>query len=257
MDCSDQHPERITSWTDFATHLQLNFGPVDANQEARDKLRHIHQRGSAKSYVQEFRKLAIEASDIPERELLDWFTQGLKSQLKVKIEKAKCLGHCTTMAQVVTLAEKLDNALSRAQSNDNVRATPTIPRFDPIRVKASHPPMMQRGTTKPRSNGSQVPLSGTQNRNFQVSQRPGTPQCSYCHFLGHTLDECRKRKAAMGLNLIPPRPKVNHLQVEPDVTVQAESSEEPSQRIRKILPPQMTWKTLLICRKTDSFCKPG
>ena len=209
LDCPETHPERIASWTDFASGLQTNFGPVDANQEARDKLRLLHQKGTVKSYVQEFRKLALEANDIPDRELLDWFMQGLKPPLRVELEKAKCLGHCASMAQIVVLAERLDNVLIRSRASEAARVNHPQTPYNPPRYRTPQLATPFKGSPGPRLAGPSTIPPGNPTRESKYASK----QCNYCHNLGHTIDECRKRKSQRPPFSNPGPTKVNAVDV--------------------------------------------
>ncbi|MFQ6632127.1 hypothetical protein Gotur_008687 [Gossypium turneri] len=63
------------------------FYPEFTEEEARAKLQGISQRGIVGEYVQEFKELMLQVSDVTEREALLAFQNGLKSWVRQEVEQ--------------------------------------------------------------------------------------------------------------------------------------------------------------------------
>ena len=112
------HHSRITEWEDFINNLRLNFKPLNFEKINRDHLTNLNQTGSAKKYINEFRRLAFNIPSMPTNELLYKFLYGCKPSVKLELEKAQALGLCTTLEQTIQMAEQMDNILFQASKSN-------------------------------------------------------------------------------------------------------------------------------------------
>ncbi|MBA0666490.1 hypothetical protein Goklo_002894 [Gossypium klotzschianum] len=69
----------IGTWQEFQCELKGRFYPEIIEEEARAKLQGITQRGTVGEYVQEFKELMLQVSNVIEKEVLIAFRNGLKS----------------------------------------------------------------------------------------------------------------------------------------------------------------------------------
>ncbi len=67
----------MDSFDDFKRELKSQFFPVNAEEEARGKLRRLKQTGSIRDYVKEFTTLEI--PDTSDKDALFLFMDGLQS----------------------------------------------------------------------------------------------------------------------------------------------------------------------------------
>lgn len=199
------HPARIKDWSTFVQAIEANFRPVNQEARARDMLAELRQRGSARTYTREFRQLAMEIPSMPTHELQDKYIRGLKSQIKVEVEKSQALGLCQTLEEVITMAEKMDTIISQQPMEETSR--PTL-----RSVGRRHP----WGMGQPRVDAPLRPphLQPTRILTDERTKAPGLSQedreklrkqnkCFYCKEIGHIAVHCPKKG----------RPKINQVQL--------------------------------------------
>jgi len=69
------------TWSEFESYMRKKYTPANHNQIIRNKLQNLKQITSVKDHYIEFRKLAIQASNMNDDEKLDLFLKGLKRDI--------------------------------------------------------------------------------------------------------------------------------------------------------------------------------
>ncbi|TYK18079.1 uncharacterized protein E5676_scaffold306G004150 [Cucumis melo var. makuwa] len=100
---ADQSGNAIHSWEQFKTELRKHFVPHNAEIESRGKLRHLRHIGSILDYVKEFTTLMLEIGDLPEKEALFQFKDGLKDWAKIELDRR----NVQTLDDAIAAAETL------------------------------------------------------------------------------------------------------------------------------------------------------
>ena len=78
----------IPNWDEFVNLIRLEFVPSDSNRSARNKLKCLYQRRSVAEYLGAFRDTALCIPGITDEEKLDRFTDGLKHDVRLEVNKA-------------------------------------------------------------------------------------------------------------------------------------------------------------------------
>ena len=84
---TDKRQGEIGTWQEFQCELKGQFYPEFAEEEARAKLQEIMQRGTVREYVQEFKELMLQISDVTDEEALLAFQKGLKPWVRQEVEQ--------------------------------------------------------------------------------------------------------------------------------------------------------------------------
>ncbi|KAE8653146.1 hypothetical protein Csa_019871, partial [Cucumis sativus] len=84
---ADQNGNAIQTWEQFKAELRKHFVPHNAEMESRAKLRSLRHTGNILDYVKEFTTIMLEISDLPEKEALFQFRDGLKDWAKVELDR--------------------------------------------------------------------------------------------------------------------------------------------------------------------------
>ncbi|MFQ6626343.1 hypothetical protein Gotur_005960 [Gossypium turneri] len=81
----------------------VKFYPEFTEEKGRAKLQGISQRGTVEEYVQEFKELMLQVSDVTEEEALLAFQKGLKSWVRQEVEQrgVQKLSEAMTVAESV------------------------------------------------------------------------------------------------------------------------------------------------------------
>ncbi|KAA0068130.1 uncharacterized protein E6C27_scaffold238G00920 [Cucumis melo var. makuwa] len=87
----------------FKTELRKHFVPHNAEIESRGKLRRLRHTGSILDYVKEFTILMLEIGDLPEKEALFQFKDGLKDWAKIELDRR----NVQTLDDAIAAAETL------------------------------------------------------------------------------------------------------------------------------------------------------
>lgn len=75
----------ISEWHDFRKEIITEFRPLNATQQARDKLAVLHQTGTVIDYVAQFRGVRIQIPTMTDEEALDRFTRGLQDDIRAHV----------------------------------------------------------------------------------------------------------------------------------------------------------------------------
>ncbi|XP_052483730.1 uncharacterized protein LOC128039297 [Gossypium raimondii] len=84
---TDKRHGEIGTWQEFQCELKGQFYPEFAEEEAWAKLQGITQRGTVGEYVQEFKELMLQVSDVTDEEALLAFQKGLKPWVRQEVEQ--------------------------------------------------------------------------------------------------------------------------------------------------------------------------
>ncbi|MBA0775392.1 hypothetical protein Gotri_010543 [Gossypium trilobum] len=80
--------DRIDNWKEQSRdYVKMSFDSTMDKEEAQAKLQGITQRGTVGEFVQEFKELMPQASDVTEKEVLLAFQNGLKPWVRQKMEQ--------------------------------------------------------------------------------------------------------------------------------------------------------------------------
>ena len=100
----------ISTWADFQQELRKHFAPSNAENEARAFLRRLKQTDSVRDYINGFTTLMLEISDMPDKDSLLYFQDGLKDWAKTKLDRRG--------------VQTLDDAIAIAESFADYSAQP-------------------------------------------------------------------------------------------------------------------------------------
>ncbi|KAK1430025.1 hypothetical protein QVD17_12474 [Tagetes erecta] len=93
----------IKTWAEFVQELKRQFYPVNAEHEARSRLRKLKQTGTIKAYVKEFTTLILEIPDLSDKDSLFYFLDGLQPWAKIELERR----NVQDLASAIAIAESL------------------------------------------------------------------------------------------------------------------------------------------------------
>ena len=75
----------VAEWIEFRKFIIEEFRPLNATQQARDKLAVLHQTGTVIDYVAQFRGVRIQIPTMTDEEALDRFTRGLQDDIRAHV----------------------------------------------------------------------------------------------------------------------------------------------------------------------------
>ncbi|KAF7807841.1 Transposon Tf2-2 polyprotein [Senna tora] len=93
----------INTWAEFKKELKLQFYPVNAEEEARAKLRRLQHKGTIRDYVKDFTEVLLEIPDYPDKEAFFAFVDGLQNWVKMEIQRRGA----QDLATAISVAESL------------------------------------------------------------------------------------------------------------------------------------------------------
>uniref|UniRef100_A0A251STY2 Putative retrotransposon gag domain-containing protein n=1 Tax=Helianthus annuus TaxID=4232 RepID=A0A251STY2_HELAN len=93
----------INTWAEFVQELKKQFYPVNAEHEARSKLRKLKHTGTLKDYVKEFTTLVLEIPDLSEKDSLFYFLDGLQYWARTELDRR----NVQDLATAIAIAESL------------------------------------------------------------------------------------------------------------------------------------------------------
>lgn len=185
--------EAYNSWSSFKTALLKRFTPIAPEVVARSKLYHIKQTQSVQSYAVEYNNCMLDIPDMTEKDRVDRFLRGLKTDVRVLVELQKP----PTLVEAIELATQIDSIMWQAHkapirrlSTANHTRISTGP--TPMELGTAESRLRYRGRLFPSTQRSQFP----QRRTTPVSGRK-TIQCFYCKKAGHIQRYCLKRRRDM------------------------------------------------------------
>ena len=102
------------NFANFLRELKTAFAPADEAGDARSKMKHLKQTGTADEYISEFRILASRSKITEDTSLVEYFMEGLNPKLVEKIFGLEDLP--TTIDDWYKYAARLDNQWRRAKA---------------------------------------------------------------------------------------------------------------------------------------------
>ncbi|KAF7828548.1 Transposon Ty3-I Gag-Pol polyprotein [Senna tora] len=93
----------INTWAEFKKELKQQFYPVNAEEEARAKLRRLQHKGTIRDYVKDFTEVLLEIPDYPDKEAFFAFVDGLQNWVKMEIQRRGA----QDLATAISVAESL------------------------------------------------------------------------------------------------------------------------------------------------------
>lgn len=177
--------EHLDTWDDFKRGLRGNFNGGDTVKKARDKLAELRMHDSLRDYTREFRLTTMEIPRMAEDEKLDRFVRGLRTRLRLDVEKelAREPENRRTFDTAVRLAETCDLLDRRVRNRDDGGRRPmdlNAARYD-------------KGDRRQGTGGSKGPLTPEEKR-----RRFKEGLCLYCGTSGHQAKDCPSKPAGNG-----------------------------------------------------------
>ena len=77
----------ISTWADFIREFKKQFYPENAEDEARSRLRKLKHFGTIREYVKDFTNLILEIPDLPDKDSLFYFLDGLQPWAKTELKR--------------------------------------------------------------------------------------------------------------------------------------------------------------------------
>ncbi|KAF7821658.1 Transposon Ty3-I Gag-Pol polyprotein [Senna tora] len=93
----------INTWAEFKKELKQQFYLVNAEEEARAKLRRVQHKGTLRDYVKDFTEVLLEIPDYPDKEAFFAFVDGLQNWVKIEIQRRGA----QDLATAISVAESL------------------------------------------------------------------------------------------------------------------------------------------------------
>ena len=161
--------------------MKKEFVPRDEEHRAREDLSNVKQRSSLEEYVNQFRRAMSKINNMHELDKVHHFTQGLKDQTKREVRYLRC--------------QKLSDAIAAAQAYDRAHFTS---RNHSTRLKFTSNETFGQGINqyKNERRSDMMDISFTSRINKEECMKKNL--CFYCKKPGHSIGDCRKRKANSG-----------------------------------------------------------
>ena len=176
----------IDTFDDFKRELKSQFFPVNAEEEAKGRLRRLKQMGSIRDYVKEFTTLLLEVPDTSDKDALFLFMDGLQSWAKLELKRRGV----QDLATAIAVAESLiDYSTNKEGSMDKEE------KFGGGKSGGDHAQV--QGNTSHREAASFKSRDKGKERGERDSSKPRV-KCFICDG-PHWARECPKRKALSAL----------------------------------------------------------
>jgi hypothetical protein len=161
------------TWITFARAIRKRFKPVNAEENARERLGRLKQTGSVTAYAHAFRILMQDLPDMHENDALHYFKKGLKENVAIQVG----LRNPLNVPEAEQMAETIDNILyEHRNSREYAKPYPTPSR------KPGGPTPMEIDTN------TRQPLTEKEREKFR---KEGI--CFYCREGKHLAKECPKK----------------------------------------------------------------
>lgn len=122
MRTEDSGTKIVTNFTEFKEEIINQYRQQDPALIARGKLKKLKQTGAASIYADQFSKLNIRAG-VPDGEKQYWFMDGLKQNLRTKVEVKHTMKEFENFEQLVRYTIAEDNAMFLASRNSGKWST--------------------------------------------------------------------------------------------------------------------------------------
>ncbi|KAI3412628.1 Hydrolase_4 domain-containing protein [Psidium guajava] len=164
--CDDRSGGPITSWEEFVVEFRKQFYPAYAEEEAREELRRLEQRGSVRDYVKKFSELLLQISTMSDTEAYYQFLGGLKPYVKQEIKRCNATDLSSAMAAAESMVEYKPTPVSKPDFHPREKSVGGGDRGRSHRPSISKPPT---APPKARTEASSSGSSGKpEKRRFQV-----------------------------------------------------------------------------------------
>ena len=103
---------KTLDWDTLAEQLHKRFKPVNADENARERLSRLRQTGSVAAYSHAFRLIMQDLPDMHEKDALHYYKKGLKEAVAIQVGLRAPL----TVLEAEEMAETVDNILFEHRS---------------------------------------------------------------------------------------------------------------------------------------------
>ena len=167
----------LPHWPVLSSELKQMFSPISQTQKAYDKLAKLKQTKSVAAYANEFRRLILVLSDLPEAHRIDRFARGLKLQVAREV----LLRAPPTLDEAIRIADRYDTISWQMRSQNRDFPAPAQPK------------------SQPSSSNDAMDLSATRFTRLSADERKkilDNNGCLYCRKLnaGHFARNCPEKK---------------------------------------------------------------
>jgi retrotransposon gag protein len=170
------------SWDTLAMGLRKRFKPINADDNARERLNRLKQTGSVATYSHAFRLLMQDLPDMHEKDALYAYKKGLKEAVAMQVS----LRGPISVLEAEEMAETADSVLFAHRSS-----------HEPSRTVTAKAPYRGPGGPTPMELDSGI-RTALSNSDREQLRKEG--KCFYCREGKHLAANCPSRK---------PRPKIN------------------------------------------------
>ncbi len=173
------------TWDTLTTRLRKRFKPINADDNARERLSRLKQTGSVAAYSHTFRLIMQDLPDMHEKDALHYYKKGLKEAVAIQVGLRGPL----SVHEAEEMAETVDNVLFEHRSH-----------HEPSRTKTPKTPYRGPGGPTPMEVDSarRAPLTDHDRERLRKEGK-----CFYCREGKHTAAQCPEKK---------PRPRVNAIE---------------------------------------------
>lgn len=202
------------AWLCFKEALLKRFVPIPPDTLARGRLYTLKQHQSVQAYAAEYNDCMLQIVDMSEKDRIDRFLRGLKSDIRVLVE----LQRPASLVDAIELATQIDSIVWQARRAPYRSSTSAIAARNSGVVSSGLVPM-ELGAAESSVHGrrfSVVPNTVVaQSKTIPARVPPGRAgmqpvggrrpmQCFYCKQMGHVQRYCKKRaRDVAGFGLIP------------------------------------------------------
>ncbi|KAF1316449.1 Retroelement pol polyprotein, partial [Globisporangium splendens] len=167
----------------FMRRLHAEFTPVDLQERLRDQLYQLkqHECKNLEEYLWKFRQLIMQVKSMDELDEITCFVHGLRREIREEVQYCRFDSISQAMSKALQYgrAHDLDHRLQRCSQ--------TLPTY------------MDQGTPAPAEPDTAEPMEidharPFQHRNCFQQRREWKPKCRYCKKIGHTIEQCYKKK---------------------------------------------------------------
>ncbi|KAG7669117.1 hypothetical protein KSW81_007282 [Nannochloris sp. 'desiccata'] len=116
----DAGAKAVTNFREFKEELISQYRQQDPARIARGKLKQLRQTGAASTYADQFSKLNLRAK-VPDGEKQYWFMEGLKQDLRTKVEVKHTMKEFENYEHLVRYTIAEDNAMFLAGRSNGKR----------------------------------------------------------------------------------------------------------------------------------------
>ena len=188
------HKESITDVTGLIDGLTQEFVPPDLQERLRDQLYSLHQRKcpSLEDYISRFRNAIMQVKDMSELDKITYFVRGLVSPTKEEVQYRRC----QTVSEAISVALEYDRSHSSYSGfrgrQMNRHQHDTRNQYRPQQSYAPSRRFVPRHESRRDNMPEPMEIDSGRVSTFRPAVNKKT--CAYCKKLGHSIDECYKKK---------------------------------------------------------------